>query len=50
MTSQNITDEEISNVLTYVYNSWGNNKTEITAAMVKAGRVKPATKTKDIHE
>jgi len=50
MTSQNLTDEEISNVLTYVYNSWGNNKTEITAAMVKAGRVKPATKTKDIHE
>lgn len=50
MTSQNLTDEEISNVLTYVYNSWGNNKTEVTAAMVKAGRSTPAKKTKDIHE
>ena len=37
MTKQDITDEEIANVLTYVYNSWGNNKTEVTKAMV-AGR------------
>jgi nitrite reductase (NO-forming) len=38
MTSQNLSDEEIANTLTYVYNSWGNNKTVITAAMVKAQR------------
>lgn len=38
MTSQNLTDEEIANTLTYVYDSWGNNKTRITAAMVKEQR------------
>ncbi|WP_269221953.1 MULTISPECIES: copper-containing nitrite reductase [Flavobacterium] len=36
MPSQNLTDDEIANVLTYVYNSWGNNKTVVTPAMVKA--------------
>ncbi|MBL1231798.1 MAG: nitrite reductase, copper-containing [Flavobacteriales bacterium] len=40
MTAQNITDEEIANVLTYVYNNWGNNKTEVTPSMVKAVRNK----------
>jgi nitrite reductase (NO-forming) len=40
MTSQNLTDEEIANVMTYVYDSWGNNKTRVTAAMVKAQRNK----------
>lgn len=44
MTSQNLTDEEIADVLTYVYNSWGNNKTVVTAAKVKAIREKPAPK------
>ena len=38
MTSQNLTDEEVANVLTYVYSSWGNSKKVITAAMVKAER------------
>jgi nitrite reductase (NO-forming) len=38
MTSQNLTDEEIANTLTYVYDSWGNNKTRVTAEMVKAQR------------
>lgn len=38
MTSQNLTDEEAANVLTYVYNSWGNNKTVVSPAMVKAQR------------
>jgi len=40
MTAQSLTDEEIANVLTYVYNNWGNNKTEVTpemVAMVKTG-------------
>lgn len=50
MTSQNLTDEQVSDVLTYVYNSWGNNKTVITPAKVKALRGKPAPKAKDIHE
>ena len=34
MTAQTLTDEEVANVLTYVYNSWGNNKTEVTPDMV----------------
>jgi nitrite reductase (NO-forming) len=44
MTSQNLTDEEVADVLTYVYNSWGNNKTVVTSAKVKALRAKPAPK------
>ncbi|WP_432673286.1 copper-containing nitrite reductase [Flavobacterium sp. SM2513] len=50
MTSQNLTDQEISDVMTYVYNSWGNNKTVITPAMVKTQRAKPPVKVKDMHE
>ena len=50
MTSQNLTDQEISDVLTYVYNSWGNNKTNVTPEMVKTERAKPVKKAKDIHE
>ncbi len=38
MTSQNLSDQEISDVLTYVYNSWGNNKTVVTPQMVKQNR------------
>ncbi|MBL4586730.1 MAG: nitrite reductase, copper-containing [Flavobacteriales bacterium] len=34
MTAQTLTDEEVANVLTFVYNSWGNNKTEVTPMMV----------------
>lgn len=34
MTAQTLTDEEVANVMTYVYNSWGNNKQEVTPAMV----------------
>ena len=50
MTSQNLTDQEISDVMTYIYNSWGNNKTVITPEMVKTQRAKPAVKVKDMHE
>ncbi len=32
MTAQTLTDEEAANVLTYIYNSWGNNGTEVTPA------------------
>ena len=38
MTAQNLTDEEVVNVLTYVYNSWGNDKKEVTLEMVKNAR------------
>jgi nitrite reductase (NO-forming) len=38
MTRQDLTDEEVANVLTYVYNSWGNNKTNVTPAMVRSRR------------
>ena len=38
MTSQNLSDDEVASVLTYVYNSWGNKKLVITPAMVKAQR------------
>lgn len=38
MTRQIISPEEIADVLTYVYNSWGNNKSVVTTTMVKARR------------
>jgi len=38
MTSQSLSDDEIANVLTYVYNSWGNSKKTVTPAMVKSQR------------
>ena len=49
MTSQNLTDEQVADVLTYVYNSWGNNKTVVTPAKVKAVRAKPAPKVASEH-
>jgi nitrite reductase (NO-forming) len=36
MTAQALSEEEIANVLTYVYNSWGNSKVDVTPAMVRA--------------
>ena len=50
MTSQNLTDDEVASVLTYVYDSWGNNKTVVTPAMVQKLRAKGAPKVKDIHQ
>lgn len=35
MTRQTLSDDEVANVLTYVYNSWGNNKTVVTPDRVK---------------
>ncbi len=40
MTAQALSDEDVTNVLTYVYNSWGNSKKEVTPEMVKAVRNK----------
>jgi len=34
MPPQNLSDQEIASVLTYIYNNWGNNKTEVTTKMV----------------
>ncbi len=34
MTAQTLSDEEVANVLTFIYNNWGNNKTEVTPQMV----------------
>ncbi|QNM86450.1 nitrite reductase, copper-containing [Polaribacter pectinis] len=35
MTKQTLTDEEVADVMTYVYNSWGNNKTNVSVKTVK---------------
>ncbi len=34
MTRQAISNDEIADVMTYIYNSWGNNKTNVTKAQV----------------
>ena len=49
MTSQNLTDEQAADVLTYVYSNWGNNKTVITPEKVKAIRARPAPKATAEH-
>jgi nitrite reductase (NO-forming) len=36
MTRQAISNSEVADVLTYVYNSWGNNKTNVTTSQVDA--------------
>tara|TARA_R110000868_G_scaffold82227_1_gene232235 strand:+ start:2802 stop:4268 length:1467 start_codon:yes stop_codon:yes gene_type:complete len=36
MTRQAISNQEIADVMTYIYNSWGNNKTNVTKAQVDA--------------
>jgi mono/diheme cytochrome c family protein len=38
MPAQALSDQQIADVMTYVYSSWGNNKTVVTPAMVKAQR------------
>ncbi len=38
MPAQPLSDQQIADALTYVYSSWGNNKTVVTPAMVKAQR------------
>ena len=35
MTPQVLTDSEVADVLTYVYNSWGNNKTNVAVSAVQ---------------
>jgi len=38
MPAQALNDKDIADVLTYVYSSWGNNKSVVTPVMVKAQR------------
>ncbi|WP_162416020.1 copper-containing nitrite reductase [Cyclobacterium roseum] len=38
MPAQQLTNEEVANVLTYVYHSWGNNGTVISPEMVQSRR------------
>lgn len=38
MPAQALTDQQIADVLTYVYSSWDNNKKVVTVPMVKAQR------------
>ena len=38
MPAQPLNDQEIADVLTYVYSNWGNSKKVVTVAMVKAQR------------
>lgn len=38
MTAQTVTDREAANVLTYIYNNWGNNGTEVTEEMIQSRR------------
>lgn len=40
MTAQTLNDEEAAHVLTFVYNSWGNNNTDVTPVMVSKVRAK----------
>ncbi len=35
MTKQTLTDEEVADVMTFIYNSWGNNKTNVSINKVK---------------
>lgn len=38
MPSQALNDQQIADVLTYIYANWGNSKKVVTVAMVKAQR------------
>lgn len=37
---KDLSDKDIADILTYVYGSWGNNKTKISPEMVKKQRTK----------
>lgn len=47
MPALGLSDEDAANALTYVYNSWDNNGTEVTPADVAAARNAPAAKAPD---
>jgi nitrite reductase (NO-forming) len=41
MPAWSLSDEEIAEVLTYIYNNWGNAGHDVTSEEVKAHRVAP---------
>lgn len=38
MPAQDLSDEEVADIMTYVYHSWGNNKTVVSESQVKMAR------------
>jgi nitrite reductase (NO-forming) len=44
MPAWSLSDDDIANVLTYAYASWGNSGKEVSAQEVKSNRVKPGAK------
>lgn len=44
MPSWDLNDEDIANVMTYIYNSWGNSGQEVKPVEVKTNRVKASDK------
>lgn len=47
MPAWDLTDEETANVLTYIYNSWGNSGKEVTQAEVRAHAAKAPSKKRE---
>jgi len=41
--ASSLTDDQISQILTYVRSSWGNNASAVAASVVAAERAKPGT-------
>lgn len=50
MPAQQLSDEDVANVLTYVFNSWGNSGGEVTPSEVKGQRSSIRTSTTQAHE
>lgn len=50
MPAQQLSDEDVANVLTYVYNTWGNSGGEVTPSEVKAQRSSIRVGTAQAHE
>jgi nitrite reductase (NO-forming) len=46
----NLSDEEVANVLTYVRNSWGNNANAVTPEAVRRIRSETPTQVADQYE
>jgi nitrite reductase (NO-forming) len=44
-----LNDEQVANALTYVYNQWENNGTEVTPELVKQVRAQPAPAANQPH-
>jgi len=41
--ASSLTDDQISQILTYVWSSWGNNASAVAASVVAAERANPGT-------